>query len=178
MTTPQRTPLTAEQELIAERLKLAWMREKGPLGLNQTQAALVLGITQGSLTQYLNKHIAANTDFVLKFCRLLKTDPAEIHPSFNGILLSEQHHVPVLYRWGSRSRVRPEKFIDGLIVPFSGIFAVRGFAKNVTLLCHEPPDDRRSLGWIDLQDWTLQWRTPALSAPSTPFWSVQGILGL
>ncbi len=50
----KRTPLTEEQELIAERLKSAWLREKTRLELTQTLAAEALDITQGSFTQYLS----------------------------------------------------------------------------------------------------------------------------
>lgn len=86
MAAPIRSPLTPEQEEIAARLKALWLQRKDRYDLTQVKAAEMLGITQGAFTQYLNNHIAINTDFVLGMCRLLEVDPCDVHRKYGDLV--------------------------------------------------------------------------------------------
>ena len=86
MNQPTRSPMSVEQRQIAERLRALWDSRKDRLELTQVKAAAELGLTQGVLAQYLNQHIAPNTDFVLGMCRLLGVDPCDIHPRYDGLV--------------------------------------------------------------------------------------------
>jgi DNA-binding Xre family transcriptional regulator len=87
MVAPQRTPLSAEQRAIATKLKSIWLQKREELKLTQTDLAAKMGMTQGALTQFLNKHVAVHTDFVLDFCRALDVDPADVHRRYRDIVL-------------------------------------------------------------------------------------------
>lgn len=87
MNAPVRSPLSAEQRAIATRLKSIWLKKREELELTQTILATKMGMTQGALTQYLNQHVAVNTDFVLDFCRALDVDPADVHRRYKDIVL-------------------------------------------------------------------------------------------
>jgi hypothetical protein len=74
--------LTPADRTNAERLLAIWTRRKDGLKLTQTSAAQALGFAnQGVVSQYLNCHIALNTDVILKFAKLLGVSPGEIAPS-------------------------------------------------------------------------------------------------
>jgi len=87
MQNPQRSPLTNEQIAIAKKLKGIWLQKKAERKLIQAEVAEKMGITQGSFTQYLNQHIAVNTDFVLDFCRALDVEPSNVHRRYRDIRL-------------------------------------------------------------------------------------------
>lgn len=87
MNQPQRSPLTAEQAAIAKRLKAIWLQKKREHDYIQIEIAEKIGITQGCFTQYLNQHIAVNTDFVLDFCRALNVEPRDVHRRYRDIRL-------------------------------------------------------------------------------------------
>lgn len=76
---------TVQDRAKAKRLRTLWERLKGDLHLTQVSAAKQLGITQPTLSQYLNAVISLNTDTVFKFAELLRVDPVEIDPSLKGI---------------------------------------------------------------------------------------------
>lgn len=77
--------ITAEDRENARRLKNIWERKKRDLNLTQVKAAKQLGMSQGSLAQYLNCHIALNYKAVIDFAKLLRVEPWEIDPSLGGL---------------------------------------------------------------------------------------------
>lgn len=123
---PIRTPLTKAQKQTAERMKLLWLRHKAKTNETQVQIAQALGITQGSFTQYMNAHIAMNTDFLLKFCHHIGADPAEADPSLANVLLANAKRVPIKYDWDrelpdagpiSNILIESEDDLFGVLVP-------------------------------------------------------------
>lgn len=90
MNQPVRSAISQEQQQIAARLKSLWLQHKKELQLTQTTAAETLGITQGSFTQFINCHIAVNTDFVLGMCRLLGVDPCDVHKRYGDLVFKRK----------------------------------------------------------------------------------------
>lgn len=125
MNTPVRTPLTRAQKQVAERMKNAWLRLKARTSTTQMETAKALGITQGAFTQYLNGHIAANTDFVLRFCRLAEIDPAEVDPALSNVLLTSTHRVPIKYDWCGDALPEGGPVANILIESEEALFGVR-----------------------------------------------------
>ena len=78
-------------ENILKRVNKAWLDYKTKSGVTQAQAAKAIGIGQSSFSQYLrgpdNGGTPLNTNFLIKFSRLLNKDPAEF-----GI--ASGHHLP------------------------------------------------------------------------------------
>jgi len=76
---------TTEDKKRARRLKRIWNERKRALDLTQVSAAKKLGITQPSLSQYLNAIIPLNTDITFKFAELLEVPATEINPELANV---------------------------------------------------------------------------------------------
>jgi hypothetical protein len=73
--------ISRNDHLNAERLRKLWAKKKHGLDLTQQLAAKRLGWTQSVVSQYLNCHIALNTDAILAFADLLECEPYDIDPA-------------------------------------------------------------------------------------------------
>lgn len=181
MIRPVRTPLTPDQTQVADSLKALWLSRKDALELTQAKAAAAIGITQGSLTQYLNKHIAVNADFLLKFCELLRVDPADVHPQYAHIILTEPHRVLVTHEWGKERELRKPTALPGVLLDDRQAFAVRmtkaSPIPDAVVICSRDTD-RPVLGWLSTGPrWTITWRAQKPKPPAgRPWWNVVGLV--
>ncbi|MFV1943435.1 helix-turn-helix transcriptional regulator, partial [Pseudomonas luteola] len=82
--------ITAEDQAKAKRLRAIWDRKKTELALTQKKAAELLGYSnQGVVGQYINGHIALNTDAIIKFAKLLRVAPFEIDPTLKALTVTD-----------------------------------------------------------------------------------------
>jgi len=85
-----RRDLTAEERAERERLRELWDAKKDELHLTQVKAAKALGFSnQTAISQYLNGRIPLNFEAVVKFCKLLKVDVADVSDRFSKMIPSE-----------------------------------------------------------------------------------------
>lgn len=85
--------ITPEHRKEAARLKKEWSSRKRTLGLTQCDVAKQLGWTQGAVSQYLNAHVALNTDTILTFARLLQISPNKIRPGILNNLKNKETSI-------------------------------------------------------------------------------------
>lgn len=89
-----RKPLSKADLAAAAALKKIWDEKKKALGLNQQDAAPLLGFnTQGAVSHYLNGRTPLNTDAVLKFAKLLHVAPTDIRPDLDDLLPNESRKL-------------------------------------------------------------------------------------
>lgn len=79
-----------------QNLRRIWDQKKHQLEINQTQAAIALGWTQGAFSQYLNNLTELHAEAVAKLANFLEVDPLEIDPDFKPVE-AQRIRVPVLY---------------------------------------------------------------------------------
>ena len=115
----------------AKRLKTLWTQLKRDLGLTQITASKQLGMSQPTLSQYLNAVIPLNTDTVFKFAELLRVDPVEIDPSLKDV------HSLRSYRDTKLEKVR---------VPYIGSTSGKAVMGEAALLTEPLPEEGTYVG--------------------------------
>lgn len=117
---------TVEDRARAKRLRTLWQRLKGDLNLTQVSAAKRLGVSQPTLSQYLNAVIPLNTDAILNFANLLQIDPVEIDPAMKGV-----------YSFKTRRSVK----LENVRIPYIGSTSGRPVMGEPALKTQELPDE-------------------------------------
>lgn len=82
--------------IAVKNLRRIWNKKKEQFEINQTDAALKLGWTQGAFSQYLNNITELNQDAIAKLANFLEVDPLEIDPNYNPVE-ANRIRVPVLF---------------------------------------------------------------------------------
>ena len=134
---------------ILKRVNQAWLDYKAKSGVTQAQAAKALGIGQSSFSQYLrgpdNGGIPLNTNFLLKFCRLINKNAVEF-----GICSGLDLQVPEAYSMAIRYTLSGAAVKDRYchvrsIVPHRNCYAVmvdiEGFILHKGAIIIIDPDD-------------------------------------
>jgi len=70
--------ITEEDRRVAKRLKALYNERKHDLNLNQHKLADAIGATQGYISQCFNQHVALSPTTVIKFAKILETDPVKL----------------------------------------------------------------------------------------------------
>lgn len=73
--------ITVNDQEKHRRLRGIWDKKRGEGEITQTKAGKALGMSQAVIAQYLNCHIALNTDSVLAFAQYLGVHAADIDPA-------------------------------------------------------------------------------------------------
>lgn len=110
--------VTPEKKEIAFRLRRIWNAKAKTLGLTQTGVAERLGISQAALSQYINGHVATNTDIILKLANILDIEPKEVDPRILITSAPRLTLVPrtVLSRGGMMGQLQPTTDFDTVLV--------------------------------------------------------------
>jgi DNA-binding XRE family transcriptional regulator len=75
LNSPFGKPLTEADKDAAKRLRQQWDKRRSELGLTQVSAAEKLGISQPSISKYLNGRIALGVKATLDWANLLHVSP-------------------------------------------------------------------------------------------------------
>lgn len=87
--------------VAVQNLRRLWNAKKHELEINQSDAAIALGWTQGAFSQYLNNLTDLNPAAVIKLANFFEVDPLEIDP-----LLYEHTRQRLIPVKGSTERVK------------------------------------------------------------------------
>lgn len=93
--------------IAVQNLRRIWEDRKKSLEINQSQAAEMLGWTQGAFSQYLNNITELHDEAIAKLANFLEVDPHEIDPNYHPIE-AERFRVPVTWVHGRTLRTSEE----------------------------------------------------------------------
>lgn len=89
--------LLSNPQVLQENLMRVWKRRSAEEGLNQKEAADLLGWTRGAFCQYLNGHTKLNPEALIKLANFFSVDPRELDPAIDQFL-PDLRSWPLLYK--------------------------------------------------------------------------------
>jgi len=92
----KKVPLTPADIAAAERLRAIWDRRPDPKNMTQDAAGVLMDMSQGAVSHYLNKKVALGALAVTKFANLLGCDPRQIRndlPEIDEILAAGRARI-------------------------------------------------------------------------------------
>ena len=82
--------------VLQENLLKVWKKRSAEEGLNQKEAADLLGWTRGALCQYLNGHTKIGPEVLIKLANFCDVDPRELDPAIEQFLPSIRK-LPIIH---------------------------------------------------------------------------------